>query len=150
MNLSLRRVRPDDVDLLYEWANDPEVRQNAFNTARIPYESHVRWFAGLLADASAYQYILCDGGVPVGQIRLNIEDGNALIDYSVSAGNRGKGYGSQLLGLIRRQVSEDRIQGVIKLMGRVKPENAASARAFEKNGFEKSATAEYLQYDLLL
>lgn len=150
MNFSLRKVRPEDVDLLYEWANDPEVRKNAFNTAQIPYEDHVRWFAGLLADASAHQYILCSGGRPVGQIRLNIEEGNALIDYSVAAKDRGKGYGSELLGLIRQQVAKDKIQGVIKLTGRVKPGNAASARAFEKNGFEKSVTAEYLQYELVL
>ena len=38
MRLSLREVTAKDMDLLYEWANDPTVRQNAFHTEPIPYE----------------------------------------------------------------------------------------------------------------
>ena len=28
----LRLVKPEDIDLLFSWANDPEVRKNAFHT----------------------------------------------------------------------------------------------------------------------
>ncbi len=44
----------------------------------------------MMSDAAVYQYILYDGDVPIGQVRLADEDGDALIDYSVAAAHRGK------------------------------------------------------------
>ena len=35
--LQLRRAKPQDMDLLYRWANDYTVRANAFHTEKIPY-----------------------------------------------------------------------------------------------------------------
>lgn len=147
MCLYLRKVAPTDVDLLYEWANDPVVRQNAFHTEPIPYEDHVEWFAKMLADPSVYQYILYQGEFPIGQLRLNVKDGEALVDYSISAKHRGKGYGSALLQLMKKQVLTDNITDVIKIVGQVKYENSASARAFEKCGFEKKELRDYIQYE---
>ena len=147
MCLSLRKVNPEDVDLLYEWANDAAVRQNAFHTEPIPYENHVKWFTKPLADKSVYYYILCAGETPVGQIRLNAADGEALIDYSIDARYRGKGYGCRLLELVKKQIVIGKISDVIKLTGQVKYENRASARAFEKCGFTKKELEEYIQYE---
>ena len=150
MCLSLRQVNPADVDLLYEWANDPEVRKNAFHTEPIPYENHVKWFSKMLEDPSVYQYILYWNELPIGQIRLNVEDGEALIGYSISAEYRGKGFGRKLLELVREQLAADKISSVIKLIGQVKYENQASARAFEKCGFTKREMTDYLQYEFCL
>ncbi|MBD5470237.1 MAG: GNAT family N-acetyltransferase [Lachnospiraceae bacterium] len=150
MCLSLRKVNSADVDLLYEWANDSEVRKNAFHTESIPYENHVRWFTKMLEDSSVYQYILCQGELPIGQIRLNVEGSEALIDYSISAEHRGEGFGSKLLELVREQIVADKISDVIKLIGQVKYENQASARAFEKCGFTKREMTDYLQYEFCL
>lgn len=150
MCLYLKKVTRNDMDLLYEWANDSEVRKNAFHTEPIPYENHVKWFAKMLADVSVHQYILYQEEVPVGQIRLNVEDGEALIDYSISAKHRGKGYGSALLELVKKRIATDKISNVTKLVGQVKYENTASARAFEKCGFSKLEMAEYIQYEFLL
>ena len=33
--LNLRKVNKDDIELLYEWVNDPAVRNNSFNTGKI-------------------------------------------------------------------------------------------------------------------
>ena len=150
MCLSLRKVKPADVDLLYEWANDSEVRKNAFHTESIPYENHVKWFAKMLEDPSVYQYILYQRELPIGQIRLNVEGGEALIDYGISAEYRGKGFGSKLLELVREQIATDKISNVIKLIGQVKYENQASARAFEKSGFTKREMTDYIQYEFCL
>ena len=85
MSLQLRRAEHADRDLLFGWANDDAVRANAFHTEKIPYEKHVVWFDKMMADASVHQYILCDGGTPVGQIRLNVEGSEAYVDYSIAA-----------------------------------------------------------------
>ena len=146
----MKKVEPTDVDLLYEWANDSEVRRNAFHTEPILYENHIKWFANVLADASVYQYILYQGETPIGQIRLNIEGDEALIDYSISMQHRGKGYGSKLLQLVKKQVAADKIPGVLKIIGQVKYENPASARVFEKCGFTKREMTDYIQYEFCL
>lgn len=148
MDLYLRKATREDMDLLFRWANDTAVRQNAFHTEQIPYENHVKWFEKMMADESVYQYILCKGESPVGQIRLNVEDGEAVIDYSISAEHRGKGYGVEMLRLLQKQVKENKIPSVIKMVGQVKYENHASARAFEKSGFIRKELPEYIQYEL--
>lgn len=146
MILRLRKASQEDMDLLFQWANDAAVRSNAFHTEQIPYENHVKWFEKMMADASVYQYILCDGELSVGQIRLNIEGNAAVIDYSVAAAFRGKGYGSRMLRMIPMQIVQDRISNVTELVGQVKYGNNASARTFESCGYAKQELPEYIQY----
>ena len=63
-SLKLRKVTPQDMDLLFCWANDDTVRANAFHTEKIPYENHIQWFEKMISDAAVYQNILYDGDVP--------------------------------------------------------------------------------------
>lgn len=136
MELTLRPAEPEDMDLLYRWANDPVTRRNGFHTEQIPYEEHRAWFVNVMRDASTLIYICLEGHKPVGQIRLRIEAGEALISYSVDPENRGRGVGTRLLGL-----AEERLKGkypkVRLLVGEVKYDNTASLRAFEKNGYNR-------------
>lgn len=60
MALYLREAVEEDMDLLYEWANDAEVRKNAFHTEQIPYDTHKKWFENLLKDTETLQYILVE------------------------------------------------------------------------------------------
>lgn len=148
MALYLKRATPRNVDLLFEWANERAVRENSFNTAPIAYDEHVKWFEKMMADESVYQYILYEGDLPVGQIRLNVENKAAVISYSVCAQKRGNGYGSEILKLARQQIEADKITDVIKLIGRVKYENIVSARAFERCGFVKKELPDCIHYEL--
>lgn len=50
--LQLRRAAKSDVDILYEWANDAIVRQNAFNTYSINYDEHTGWFNRVMEDSN--------------------------------------------------------------------------------------------------
>ena len=147
MSLLLRKADHADVDLLFEWANDDAVRANAFHTEKIPYADHVRWFEKVMADEDVYQYILCEDETPIGQIRLNVESGKAIIDYSIAPERRGKGYGSKMLQMIQPQLGTEQGLHVTKIIGQVKYENRTSARAFEKSGFLKKELPEYVQYE---
>lgn len=147
MSLGLRKADYSDVDLLFGWANDDAVRANAFHTEKIPYEDHVRWFEKMMANASVYQYILCEDETPVGQIRVSVEQEGAIIDYSVSSDQRHKGYGSEMLRMVQKQMTAEQITCVTKLIGQVKYENYASAKAFEKCGFLKKEMSDYIQYE---
>lgn len=147
MSAVLKRACYADMDLLFQWANDSQVRKNAFHTEQIPYEEHVKWFEKMMKDLSVYQYLLYEDDIPIGQIRLNVEGGAAMIDYSISAGYRGKGYGSRMLCLIEEQVAKDKLTDITTLIGQVKYENTASAHAFEKCGYRRQDRPEFIQYE---
>jgi len=148
--LRLRPVRPEDSRLLWEWANDAEVRAASFSSAAIPWERHVGWFAEKLrasAIPSEKGSVIFIGedelGTPLGQIRFDAMmevDGNWELDVSVASAARGRGLGS---ALIERGVQEflRNHQGA-RVHAFVKPQNAASVKAFEDAGFTRAGTGQ--------
>lgn len=129
----LREARFIDRDLLYRWVNDSMVRQSAFNTDEINYEEHCNWFAKCLQRDDVWIYILIKNGIPVGQVRLNIENGEALIDYSIASEYRGQGLGCVIINLISENIRC--MQNVNYLVAHVKSVNVFSQKVFLKNGF---------------
>ena len=135
-NCYLRKAEPDDENMLLEWANDKETRNNSFSSHEISPEEHRQWFFGVLNDPDRIQYIMMDGDTPVGQIRLDISDNEAEISYSIAPTHRRKGYGHIILGLIKEQALTD-CPSITKLKGSVKTHNKESMKCFENNGFEE-------------
>lgn len=136
----LREAQSGDAELLFSWANDIDVRRNAFSQHEITWEEHVQWFKRKLNDKDCHIYIAQTDSVPVGQIRLDIEGGKARIDYSVAAQRRGQGIGKEML----RQAELIPDLGVSGFLAQVKTGNDASAAAFAACGFHR--TAEYDGY----
>lgn len=130
----LREASAEDCDLLYEWANDPKVRENSFHTEQISYKEHVSWFARMMEADEVRQFILMDQDQPVGQIRIRLQGEEAEIGYSVPASHRGKGYGRKLLELLFQKVQTDFSQ-VHFLAAKVKAGNYASKKLFESEGY---------------
>ena len=132
------------MELLYQWANDEETRQNSFNSNTITHDEHVSWFERLMADPKRVQYILMREDTPIGQIRLELSEDVAEISYSIAPHERNKGYGQKIIELAIRTANEE-YPYVTKLKGSVKPHNKASIKCFETNGFhEKYRTFERL------
>ena len=132
--LVLRPVREEDVDLLWKWVNDPDVRQSAFHSTSIPWEEHRKWFASKRRDPHCYQFIaINDLGVPIGQLRFDISGDGAEIDVSVDKDERKKGYGSLLISLgIKELIQTVPVQVVHAY---IKPDNHASIKSFQKANF---------------
>lgn len=139
----LREAAQADMDLLFSWANDPLVRKNSFRSDPISYEDHVKWFNRIMEDNNVLQFILLDDDIPVGQIRLNLCNGDAEIGYSIIADYRGKGYGHRILQLIKQKIQMD-YPCIKKLTAKVKPGNIASKKLFENEGYEM----KYVCYSL--
>ena len=131
----LRKANADDCDLLFEWANDETTRANSFNTNKIEYESHVKWFDALLKDKNRVQYILMDGEEPVGQVRFDIDGDTAEIGYSIKKSSRGKGYGKAIISLSISRMKED-YPFVKRIEAKVKPDNNQSMKCFMNNDFK--------------
>ena len=142
----LRKAIKDDIDLLFRWANDPVVRSNSFNTDMIPYDNHVMWFNKIIEDPSVLQFILMDDDIPVGQIRLNIDDDEAEIGYSIGSEFRGKGYGHWILRLITEEVKANHPE-IKCFIAKVKPDNMASNTLFIKEGYSMDYSCYSMRID---
>ncbi len=139
--LQLIKATMDDCEIIYNWANEEEVRKNSFNSDLIEYEDHIKWFEAKINDDNVYLFILKDEDILVGMLRLEKqEDDSLLINFSIDANSRGKGYATKLLKLIKEKYLNE------VLIGKVKPENIGSIKAFEKAGYIKKEEEDYLVF----
>ena len=79
----LKAAEESDMDILFEWANDPIVRQNSFHSERILYEDHKKWFYGILEASGCRQYIYICNNEKIGQARITVNGFEAEISYSI-------------------------------------------------------------------
>lgn len=139
----LRTATEEDMDMLFEWANEASVRANSFSTSMIPYEEHKVWYKKIMLSTDCRQYIYMYGGQAIGQVRVSILGTVAEVSYSVCAEMRGMGHGKKMLQLLYKQMQCDYPQ-VQKLVAKVKPGNIASGKAFFDTGYIK----KYEVYEL--
>jgi RimJ/RimL family protein N-acetyltransferase len=131
----LRAAGADDEGLLLDWANDPDVRASSFESHVIPADTHHVWLARRLADPEVGLYVAEDGRGPWGQIRFEPrEPGTVELGFSIDARRRGEGLAAPLLRAGVRRAFAD-LPGADRILGRVRPENHRSARAFDAAGF---------------
>jgi UDP-2,4-diacetamido-2,4,6-trideoxy-beta-L-altropyranose hydrolase len=133
--LELRRARGEDCRLIWEWANDPELRAVSFSSEPIPWENHVRWYAGKSVHPACFFYVATNGcGQPIGQVRFELANHEAVISVSLAPSSRGKGYGTALIVRgIEQFFSES---GADLIHAYIKTDNSTSVRAFEKADFK--------------
>lgn len=148
MTCYLRKAKMDDCDLLFEWTNYPMVRQNSFFTKPITYDEHVNWFRNIMERKDCVQYIYMEGDKPIGQARIQICDDMAEISYSIIPQKQSLGHGHEILSAICDEVWRE-FPNVTKVVGKVKPDNIASQKAFEKAGYDEVCRVyEIKKYDI--
>lgn len=144
--LQLRLVEPGDAELLWTWANEPEVRRRAFSSDPIPWEVHRAWLAQRLADPSCtFLMAMDERGQAVGQIRADLDGRDAEISISVAAGARGRGLGSALIDAATHYLFQHTNASVLHAY--IKPDNAASRAAFERAGFVDTGEVHRAGFD---
>jgi UDP-2,4-diacetamido-2,4,6-trideoxy-beta-L-altropyranose hydrolase len=139
--LKLRFVKAEDSKLVWEWANDPAVRSVSFSSEPILWEGHAKWFLTKLSDPGCLFFIaLNPHDIPIGQIRCEVDGDEAVISVSLAPGQRGRGYGSQIIQLASQRVFDSTTIQLIHAY--IKPDNLSSIRAFTKAGFSPSGSVE--------
>src|SRR5947209_18574533 len=96
--LGFRPVRADDARLLWEWANDPDVRSASFSSTQISWEAHAEWLAERLSqDLHVILIAEDETTTPCGQIRFDPRpDGDWEVSVSIAGGMGGHGPASSL------------------------------------------------------
>lgn len=138
--ICLRLVSHLDIELLWEWANDPDTRQNSFDSAKIPWEEHSAWCQKKLSDADCRLWIASNGGsAPVGCVRFDCKESEATISLTVAPSARGKGYGTKIIQQACDRLFADSPLHLIHAY--IKPNNLASVKVFEAAGFRYDSDA---------
>lgn len=131
--LALRSAVQGDAKLYFDWANDAEVRRQSFDSRPIAWPEHSAWFARRLKDA-VLLVAEDEAGVAVGQVRFERKDA-WRVNYSLAAEFRGLGLGAKMLAMAIAELRR-RAPGA-RLEAQVKPDNAASRKAFAALGFKE-------------
>jgi UDP-2,4-diacetamido-2,4,6-trideoxy-beta-L-altropyranose hydrolase len=136
--LTVRPASLEDELLLLDWANDPLVRKNSFDTGTLDSDTHRLWFFERLRNPDSYQIFILqtESGLPVGQVRFERSDDAWEISYSVADVARGRDLSVKLLQVAIREFLRTRKN--VMVFGRVKIANVASQRVFERLGFQTS------------
>lgn len=129
----LRQVTENDRQLLFDWANDPDVRANAKNPKSITWDEHNIWFDNKLSDSGSYIYILEDLSENIGVVRFEKKEQFFLISYSIDKKYRGQGFGKLILTEGIKKLSAQ--FNNLDLIGYVKNGNVASEKIFNGLGF---------------
>jgi len=136
--LYMRSATESDRELLFGWANDPEVRRSAIKQDPILWSDHVAWFTNRIHNPKTFMYILEADGLAVGQVRLEftveLELGGrvAVLDYSLDEVVRGRGWAGPM---ICSAVQALRKHMNTPVVADVRTGNVASLRTLTQIGF---------------
>ncbi|MFH2106797.1 MAG: GNAT family N-acetyltransferase [Candidatus Micrarchaeota archaeon] len=139
--ISLRRVVAEDIRMIFEWRNHPLIRSRMFDSSELKLENHVAYWQKKLADPYFYSFIISSGGQEVGFAKLEKMEDGYDVGIFINPSKQKKGMGTEAISAI---IAEARKIGIKKLIARIKPDNVASQKIFEKNKF----VAVYQQYEL--
>ncbi|MDR2145849.1 MAG: UDP-2,4-diacetamido-2,4,6-trideoxy-beta-L-altropyranose hydrolase [Tannerella sp.] len=132
--LKLRKATINDAKLLFDWANDDEVRTTAVIKKKIEWEEHIHWFTNKLKSNQSHIFILTDAeNEHIGVVRFDKEDDAFMISYSIDKSHRRKGMGLLILQLGCKKMREEVPNCTFKAL--VQTDNTASNKIFVTLGF---------------
>lgn len=134
---NLRKVTGSDINLLFKWANDQDVRANSRYPQSITRKEHSAWFKKKMSDPKTHMYILTELNQDVGVIRFDKKDTKFLISYSIDKYYRGRGLGKIILEEGFKKISL--ISRSPHFIAQVKQGNIASEKIFNQLGFKLSS-----------
>ena len=130
----LREVKVDDMEFLYQLANDFDVRKNSLNQTKIEFQKHKQWFFNKLIEIKELKskiFIYELDKKKSGQIRLDKKGIFFIIDISIIKNYRGKGLSKIMLLDLLKKVKN------ISILAYIKNSNIASQCLFSSTGFKK-------------
>lgn len=133
----IRAMRDDDLKMVLDWRNAPEVRQNMYHHEEITWEEHRAWFEKVINSPLDRYFIFEDEEIPSGVIAFNKIDLNHKrahwAFYSGRISVRGLGAKMEMLAL-EYAFEELKLR---KLCCEVLSFNAAVIQFHKKFGFEE-------------
>jgi len=145
--VTFRKANLSDINLYFNWLNDPEVRAKSFNSSIIKWEDHVKWFTDKISNPDYYFYLFQNQNLDyIGQVRIQkVKDNNSVIGVSVCSEQRGMGYGSIIL--IESCKDFLKLNNSFIINAYIKNNNISSKNIFEKAGFSFLENINYYNFN---
>jgi len=132
MNIfEIREIILNDAQLLFDWANDLQTRQNSFNSNPISWPAHINWLNVKLADKKIKNYLISLQKIPVVVVKFETNL-DSIIGVTVAPEQRGKGIASMIIKKACATFWESYDSDILAY---IKEENLPSIKAFKKAGF---------------
>jgi UDP-2,4-diacetamido-2,4,6-trideoxy-beta-L-altropyranose hydrolase len=129
-----RIATPEDSRMVFDWINDPYVREQSFNTSPITPEEHAAWFSARMKDPDSLYFIIGDkNGSPLGQVRYDTTGTEATISILIDRRYRGQNIGTRAMQITSQKLFEKTAVTIIHAY--IKTTNQISCRAFARAGF---------------
>jgi LmbE family N-acetylglucosaminyl deacetylase/RimJ/RimL family protein N-acetyltransferase len=138
--ISLRPARPDDMERIFQWRNNPFLLMRSTTQTTVTWEEHQAWFTRALNNPDQLIFIVVQGDEPIGQVRFDRNsDRNkelAVISVYLVENRTGKGLG---IDAIRRGTKAAFEQwNLDKVVACIRQDNLHATRAFRKAGYSES------------
>jgi RimJ/RimL family protein N-acetyltransferase len=143
--ITVRQATLEDSDEVLLWRNDPLAIAMSTSSTEVSAKQHAKWFPTTL-NSDTCVHVIGESTGPheeskkIGVCRFDREEGNQWrVSINLNPAVRGRGLSEELLRLSiafwgnRIKPSDDR------LFAEVLPENPASIKIFERNGFKRWA-----------
>jgi spore coat polysaccharide biosynthesis protein SpsF len=132
----LRPAQKSDSKLLYDWANETDVRNMSIDSNAIEWKDHIHWFERKITDPHTRIFIMIENGKEIGQIRMENKNSEWLIGYSIAEEYRGKGYGKKIIELGLKEIRTGIFVALVKI------NNTASVKIFSGLNFAQAGLVE--------
>lgn len=133
--VTLRAAREDDASLIREWRNDAGTVRASANARPVTDAEHARWFAATLTNPRRRLWVAEERGMPVGQVRVDLDGESGIFSIVVAPAERGRGIGQAMLRRAVAEVERTGLATTLTALARV--DNEASIHAFEQSGFRR-------------
>ena len=132
--ITVRHMLATDVELVFQWRNDPRVRQFMFNKAPLDSDAHAAWFDKTHQDPLRYLLLVCQGSRPFGFVQFTMKLCPMVADWGFYVDPKGpKGQGA-LLGYAALDYGFNAL-GLHRICGQVITHNQRSVIFHERLGF---------------
>ena len=145
--MALRSLSEDDLALVLDWRNAPEVRANMYANHKITWEEHRAWFHKMQHDPSMLWYIYMQHNIPFGVVYFTSYQAkrrNAFWGF-YSGANAPRGTGLRMEYAALEHAFSD--LGVHKLNCEVIEFNRAVINMHKKYGFKEEGVFRDFHYD---
>ena len=148
--INFRKATASDLDITFAWATNPDIRRYSFQQHHITKPEHDIWFLKKLGDTNCHYSIVEYNDKPVGSIRFDLKEGEAIISYLLDPMYHGRGFGQLIL---RKgiewllMVNKPDFTPIHFLCGEVMKTNIPSVKAFERLGFVKKEQKENYKFE---
>ncbi len=140
--VTLTPVQPEDLALIREWRNRPDISAQMLDQRMISEEAQLRWYERVRADASQQHFVIRYKNEPVGACNLKQPEGQPVSSSAVLESGfylaDPRFRGSMLAFFPALALNQYCFQtlGCTTLMAHVKPDNQAALRFNQQLGYQ--------------